>query len=223
MAGVGSGLRGVWGSRRPDLMPKQKCGVCRKTGHDKRKCPVHKENEKVKLELALTQRRYILESLDTAANLLQVPIVTAAVWFMLSRRTASLGVLNKAILAAELTPVIGDIKFPEGVLLGAAMESTEDLVDTLNKAGVLDEWEKLKEAVQPAAVTETILDFIAPDTRTCVQLQRRRIKLEALFREGPERGGGPGAWYPGEKEVLLIEYTAVVKRIREKCPDAGGR
>lgn len=197
------------------------CKVCKKTGHDIRACPVHKENEKVKLELALTERRYLLETLDTAANLLQVPVVTAGVWFALSRSNATLGVLNKAILAAELTPVIGDIKFPEGVLLGAAMESTEDLVDILNKAGVLGAWDELIKAAKPAAITETLLDIISPASRTCVELHQRKIKLETLFREGPERGGGPGAWYPGEKELLTVEYTAVVKRIKEKCPDIG--
>jgi len=197
------------------------CSVCGKKGHDIRACPVNAESEKIKLELALTERRYILESLDTASNLLQVPIVTAAVWFMLSRSSATLGVLNKAILAAELTPVIGDIKFPEGVLLGAAMESTEDVVNILNKAGVLDKWDELIKAAKPAAITETLLDIIAPASRTCVQLNQRKIKLDSLFREGPERGGGPGAWYPGEKELLTVEYTAVVKRIKEKCSGIG--
>jgi len=197
------------------------CSVCGKKGHDIRACPVNAENEKVKLELALTERRYILESLDTASNLLQVPVVTAGVWFMLSRSSASLGVLNKAILAAELTPVIGDIKFPEGVLLGAAMESTEDLVNILNKAGVLDKWDELIKAAKPAAITETILNIITPASLTCVELNQRKIKLDSLLREGPTRGGGPDAWYPGEKELLTVEYTAVVKRIKEKCPDIG--
>ena len=32
-----------------------------------------------------------------------------------------MGALNKAILTAELAPIVGDIKFPEGVLLGAAI------------------------------------------------------------------------------------------------------
>jgi len=97
------------------------------------------------IELQLSERRFILEALDTSANILKVPIVTAFVWYYLSRTNASLGALNKAILAAELTPIIGDIKFPEGVLLGAAMESSEDMLDILDKAGLLDK-EKIKEA-----------------------------------------------------------------------------
>jgi len=39
------------------------CSVCGKKGHDIRACPVNAESEKVKLELALTQRRYLLESI----------------------------------------------------------------------------------------------------------------------------------------------------------------
>ena len=71
------------------------------------------------IELQLSQRRFILEALNTGATVLQLPIVSAFVWFYLSRTNTSLGILNKLILAAELTPIIGDIKFPEGVLLGA--------------------------------------------------------------------------------------------------------
>jgi len=90
------------------------------------------------IELQLSERRFILEVMNGGAALLQVPIVTAFVWFYLSRTNASLGALNKAILAAELTPIIGDIKFPEGVLLGAAMESIEDFLVILEKAGIVD-------------------------------------------------------------------------------------
>ena len=68
------------------------------------------------IELQLSERRFILEAMNASANLLQVPIVTAFIWFYLSRTNAALGALNKAILAAELTPLVGDIKFPEGVL-----------------------------------------------------------------------------------------------------------
>ena len=66
------------------------------------------------IELQLSQRRFILEAMNASANLLQVPIVTAFIWFYLSRTNAALGALNKAILAAELTPLVGDIKFPRG-------------------------------------------------------------------------------------------------------------
>ena len=124
------------------------------------------------IELQLSERRFILEAMTTSANLLQVPIVTAFLWFYLSRTNAALGALNKAILAAELSPIVGDIKFPEGVLLGAAMESSEDVLKILDKAGVLDDpIEKIKEAA--IEKTQDTGDFIGdqiikiiPD-RTC--------------------------------------------------------
>ena len=122
------------------------CAICKKDGHDRRKCPVMEEGKAAEVELQLSERRFILEAIDSTAALLQVPMVTAGVWFMMSRSNSTLGVLNKAILTAELTPIIGDIKFPEGVLLGAAIESTEDFVNLLYDQGLIDSYDKLKES-----------------------------------------------------------------------------
>ena len=103
------------------------------------------------IELQLSERRFILEAVNTAATVIQVPMITAFIWYYLSRTNATLGALNKAILAAELTPLIGDIKFPEGVLLGAAMESTEDFLNILEGAGLLNA-DKVKELAKGAVV-----------------------------------------------------------------------
>jgi len=101
------------------------------------------------VELQLSQRRFILEAMNTAATVIQVPVITAFVWYYLSRTNAALGALNKAILAAELAPIVGDIQFPPGVLLGAAMESSEDFLNILDGKGILDA-DKVKEAAQEA-------------------------------------------------------------------------
>jgi len=101
------------------------------------------------IELQLSERRFILEAMNTAATVLQVPVITAFVWYYLSRTNAALGALNKAILAAELAPIVGDIQFPPGVLLGAAMESSEDFLKILDESGILDA-DKVKEAAQDA-------------------------------------------------------------------------
>ena len=101
------------------------------------------------IELQLSERRFILEAMNTAAKVLEVPVITAFVWYYLSRTNAALGALNKAILAAELAPIVGDIQFPPGVLLGAAMESSEDFLKILDSAGILDA-DKVKEAAQDA-------------------------------------------------------------------------
>jgi len=101
------------------------------------------------IELQLSERRFILEALNTAAKVIEVPVITAFIWYYLSRTNAALGALNKAILAAELAPIVGDIQFPPGVLLGAAMESSEDFLKILDSAGILDA-DKVKEAAQDA-------------------------------------------------------------------------
>ena len=101
------------------------------------------------IELQLSERRFILEAMNTAATVLQVPVITAFVWYYLSRTNAALGALNKAILAAELAPIVGDIQFPPGVLLGAAMESSEDFLKIPDGAGILDA-DEIKKAAQDA-------------------------------------------------------------------------
>ena len=103
------------------------------------------------IELQLSERRFILEALNTAAKVIEVPVITAFIWYYLSRTNATLGALNKAILAAELAPIVGDIQFPSGVLLGAAMESTEDFLNILEGEGLLDAG-KIKEAAKGAVV-----------------------------------------------------------------------
>ena len=101
------------------------------------------------IELQLSERRFVLEAMNTAATVIEVPVITAFIWYYLSRTNAALGALNKAILAAELAPIVGDIAFPPGVLLGAAMESSEDFLKILDGAGILDA-ETVKEAAQGA-------------------------------------------------------------------------
>jgi len=137
------------------------------------------------IELQLSERRFILEAINTGAALLQVPIVTAGVWFYLSRTNPALGALNKAILAAELTPIIGDIQFPEGVLLGAAMESTEDFLAILEKAGLLDK-EKIKKAVIEGS--EDTGDFIANQLIKIISDQPCEYWLNQLNKNQPTLG-----------------------------------
>ena len=88
------------------------------------------------LELQLSERRFMIEAIQAAASLLQVPIVTAGVWYMISKDNLTLTTLNKAILAAEISPLVGDIKYPEGVLLGASIDSLEDFLGLLEKTGI---------------------------------------------------------------------------------------
>lgn len=137
------------------------------------------------VELQLSERRFILESINTVAALLQVPLVTAGIWFYLSRTNPALAALNKAILAAELTPIIGDIQFPEGVLLGAAMESTEDFLAILDKAGLLDKEEIKKKVIEGSEDTG---DFIANQIIKIIPDQQCEYWLNQLNENAPTFG-----------------------------------
>jgi len=145
------------------------------------------------VELQLSERRFILESINTVATLIQVPLVTAGIWYFLSRTNPALGALNKAILAAELAPIIGDIKFPEGVLLGAAMESTEDFLNILEGAGLLDTEAIISDAHQATIDTGDLLaEIIMPKSmslKSCEELNQKlwNAHLAATGKmEGPE-------------------------------------
>ena len=170
------------------------CAACKKSGHDRRNCPLLKKSEETKLELALTERRFLLEAVNSVTALIQIPMVTAGVWFMISRSNATLGVLNKAILTAELAPVIGDIKFPEGVLLGAAIESTEDFVNLLSGEGLMESWDKVYSTAEKVAIPfgDVLVPFLTPESmkkKSCEELGQRVWEMHLMAtgkKETPE-------------------------------------
>lgn len=104
------------------------------------------------IELQLSQRRFIVEAIQAAASLLQVPIITAGVWYLISKDNLTLSTLNKAMIAAELSPIIGDIKYPEGVLLGASIDSLEDFLGLLKKSKI-----ELPDLPSPADLAEVAI------------------------------------------------------------------
>lgn len=181
------------------------------------------EGKAAEVELQLNERRFILEAIDSTAALLQVPMVTAGVWFMLSRSNSTLGVLNKAILAAELTPIIGDIKFPEGVLLGAAIESSEDFLEMLRKAGVIDEetllaWVKEQEIKGGGFVADALLALFPGLNLDCEGLNRvvwnEHLKATGK-KEGPDGVvDDPTSTWAGRK-VAAIDFAFALKQMKK--------
>lgn len=168
------------------------------------------EELKAQVELQLSQRRFILESINTGAALLQVPIVTAGVWYYLSRTNPALGALNKAILAAELAPIIGDIQFPEGVLLGAAMESTEDFLKILEGAGLLDADEVIKKAESVAIDTGSWLaEFLMPKGMKLKSCEDLNEKLWNAHLAGTGRMEGPQGVVPNPDTNGILEASGV--------------
>jgi len=175
-----------------------------------------KKPTQAEIELQLSERRFILETLNTAATLLQVPIVTAAVWFYFSRSNPALGALNKAILAAELAPIVGDIRFPEGVLLGAAMESTEDLLKILEGYGLgsVAEWYAAAEDTAQDAgemAADKIVSFVAP-LESCETLKEK----ERLSKEGYKTTTGLEQVFWGTNLAFIRELLK-----QKKCVEYG--
>jgi len=202
------------------------CGVCKKAGHDRRNCPIINEAKKTELELALTQRRFVLEAIDSTSALLQVPMVTAGVWFMLSRSNATLGVLNKAILTAELAPVIGDIKFPEGVLLGAAIESAEDFTNLLAAEGLMGFWDELYAAAEKVAIPfgDVLVPFLTPESmrkKSCEELGQRvwEMHLMATGKKETPEGLIDHDWGVVNVATATIAFGFNLKAMKDKGCD----
>jgi len=175
-----------------------------------------KKPNPAEIELQLSERRFILETFTTAARLLEVPLITAAVWFYFSRSNPALGALNKAILAAELAPIVGDIRFPEGVLLGAAMESTEDLLKILEGYGLgtVAEWYAAAEDTAQDAgemAADKIVSFVAP-LESCKSLKEK----ERLSKEGYKNSTGLEQVFWGTNLIFIRE---VLKQ--KKCVEYG--
>jgi len=179
------------------------------------------EELKAAVELQLSERRFILESINTATALLQVPLVTAFVWYYLSRTNASLGALNKAILAAELAPIVGDIQFPPGVLLGAAMESAEDFLDILEGSNVIPSAKDIKEAAKEAVEDsgDVLADVLVGVTGlgkgfTCEEMESAVFdaRVAALESDQP--------WY--EKWGNTSSYGLLLKSLKTNGCDRPG-
>jgi len=203
------------------------CAACKKSGHDRRNCPLLKKSEETKLELALTERRFLLEAVNSVTALIQIPMVTAGVWFMISRSNATLGVLNKAILTAELAPIIGDIKFPEGVLLGAAIESTEDFVNLLHGEGLMEPFEALKTAAEKVAIPigDVLVPFLTPESmkkKSCEDLGQRVWEMHLMAtgkKEGPEGVVDDPSTNAAKRAAATLAFGFNLKAMKDKGCD----
>jgi len=179
------------------------------------------EQLQAEVKLQLSQRRFVLEAVQTGAQLLQVPLITAGLWYYLSSTNPTLGVLNKAILAAELAPIVGDIKFPEGVLLGAAMESTDDLLKILEKAGLLSV-EGVKEEVENTVMDtgQFMAEFLMPKSYKLSSCEELNLSLSEAHLAATKKLSGPwdliGAL---SQTAATVSFGQLLLAIKDKgCP-----
>jgi len=101
------------------------CSVCRRTGHKKPNCPIIKEEKR-------EQQKQLITVLQTIPLILSNPLTIAAVWFGLSKISPQINLLNNLIATAELVPAV-DLNVPQGVVLGAMIDKTDDSIALFNE------------------------------------------------------------------------------------------
>ena len=101
------------------------CSECGRNGHKKPNCPIIEEKKEVQMERLIT-------ILQTIPLILSNPLFIAFAWFHFSKFNQAANTLNNIIAIAELVPTV-DLSLPQGVVLGAMIEKSDDVVDYWNK------------------------------------------------------------------------------------------
>ena len=100
------------------------CSVCRENGHKKPNCPIVKEDEQKQIDRAIT----LLQTLPIIIN---HPLVIAGIWLQLTKMFPEINVLNNLIAVGEVVPTV-DLNLPQGVVLGAMIDKTDDAIELFN-------------------------------------------------------------------------------------------
>jgi len=103
------------------------CSICREKGHTKPRCPqIKKQKEE--------REKFVTETAVLALpELLANPLIIAFLWYVFSTTYKPANSVNKVIIGAELVPTL-DLGLPPGVVLGAMMQETDDLIEIWNKS-----------------------------------------------------------------------------------------
>ena len=121
-------------------------------GHKKPNCPIVKEDQEKQIDRAIT----LLQTLPIIIN---HPLVIAGIWLQLTKMFPEINVLNNLIAVGEVVPTV-DLNLPQGVVLGAMIDKTDDAVELFND------------------VKDFIFDFELPEIPT----------KEEVIAEGKETG-----------------------------------
>jgi hypothetical protein len=115
------------------------CSECGRTGHKKPNCPIIEEKKELQTERLITV-------LQTIPLILSNPLFIAFIWFHLSKMNPSINQLNSVIAIGELIPTL-DIGLPQGVVLGAMVEKSDDVVNFWNENDLGNKIEEFGEDV----------------------------------------------------------------------------
>jgi len=141
------------------------CSGCREKGHTIKTCPKVKE-EKVKI-----QRDRINMFIQIFPALIQNPVVIAMVWWQISKRVPLFDFFNKVLVGTEAFAVavggsiwdIERINMPEGIVMGAFLQETEDAVEFSSyvKKKILERSEQAHESAEQ--IPSQIYDHLIGD------------------------------------------------------------
>jgi len=133
------------------------CSVCREIGHKKPNCPVVKEEKQ-------EQQKQLITILQTIPLILSNPLFQTFLWLEFSKRNENANLLNNLIATAEIVPAI-DLNLPQGVVLGAMLDKTEDSIALWND---IKDW---------------IFDFSLPELPS-----KEEVALETITKTGDIAG-----------------------------------
>ena len=93
-------------------------------GHKKPNCPIVEEENQKQIDRAIT----ILQTLPIIIN---HPLVIAGIWLQLTKMFPEINALNNLIAIGEVVPTV-DLNLPQGVVLGAMVDKTDDAIELFN-------------------------------------------------------------------------------------------
>jgi len=134
------------------------CSECGRRGHKKPNCPIVEEKKEIQTDRIISIFKTIL---PTIPLILSNPLFIAFIWFRLSKMNPTINALNSVIAIGELVPTV-DLSLPQGVVLGAMIEKSDDVIDYWNENSFGSQIEKGIEASKGAL--DFLLDLFRPST-----------------------------------------------------------
>ena len=96
----------------------KKCSVCKEKGHDKRQCPIRKEE--IKEAIKIKQDRFNLV-LSKIPEVLNNPVFMGLLWYQASKDNEFLSYANNFIIGSD---ALG-LNVPSGATLGAVLQKAD--------------------------------------------------------------------------------------------------